>query len=100
MIGALALLPVVQAEQTVTVIIDGDAQTTTTRAATVGALLDEVRIPLLEGDTISPELNSRPTQDLVVRISTARSITLTGAGQYQMFAPHLTIPPATPHSTG
>jgi uncharacterized protein YabE (DUF348 family) len=100
MIGALALLPVVQAEQTVTVIIDGDAQTTTTRAATVGALLDELRIPLLEGDTISPALNSRLTQDLVVRISKARSITLTVDGQSQIFRTHLTNPAAILQSAG
>src|SRR5690606_20688164 len=68
--------------------------------ATVGALLDELRIPLLEGDTISPALNSRLTQDLVVRISKARSITLTVDGQSQIFRTHLTNPAAILQSAG
>jgi uncharacterized protein YabE (DUF348 family) len=100
LLGALALLPVMQAEQTVAVIIDGEAQSVTTRAATVAALLDELHVSLLEGDTISPALNSRLTQDLVVRIARARSITLTVDGQSQIFRTHMTNPAAILESAG
>jgi uncharacterized protein YabE (DUF348 family) len=89
LLGALILLPVLQPGQTVTVIVDGEAQNTTTRAATVAALLDELRIPLLEGDSVSPALNSRLTDDLVVRVAKARSVTLTIDGQSRILrTPH------------
>jgi uncharacterized protein YabE (DUF348 family) len=100
LLGALALMPALQTEQTVTVIIDGDAQTTTTRAATVADLLNELRVSLVEGDTISPALNSRLTQDLVIRITKARNITLTVDGQSRILRTHLTNPAAILESAG
>lgn len=100
LLGALTLLPAAQVEKSVTVLLNGQAQTTTTRAPTVAALLDELRISLLEGDTVSPALNSRLSPDLVVRVAKARSITLTVDGQSQVYRTLLTNPAAILESAG
>ena len=99
-LGALTLLPVTKAEKTVTVVVNGQAQTTTTHASTVAGLLDEMHIPLLDGDTVSPALAGRLTQNLVVRVMKARSITLTVDGQSQIFRTNLTNPAAILESAG
>lgn len=91
-VGVLALLPLAQTEKMITVIMNGQTQMATTRAPTVAALLDELRISLLEGDTVSPALTSRLTPNLIVRVTRARSITLTVDGQSQVYRTSLTNP--------
>jgi resuscitation-promoting factor RpfB len=90
--GALLLLPAARIDKTVTVVVNGQAQTTITRAPTVANLLAERNIILLEGDTVSPALTSRLTHDLIVRVTKARSVTLTVDGQSQIYRTHLTNP--------
>jgi uncharacterized protein YabE (DUF348 family) len=98
--AALLLLPLLSADRTVTLIVDGATHTIQTDAVTVGALLNERAIALNDGDIVAPALNHRLTQDLVVRITRARSVTLTVDGQTQVFRTSQTNPAAILDSAG
>ena len=87
---ALVSLPLGGADYSVTVIVNGQPQSVMTNAYTVGDLLNEQRIRLGEGDTVSPALTNRVTNNLIVHVSKARSVTLTIDGQSQVYRTHLT----------
>ncbi|MBZ0301923.1 MAG: ubiquitin-like domain-containing protein [Anaerolineae bacterium] len=98
--GAILLLPGSRAEKNITVLVNGQSQTAVTRARTVANLLAERGIILFEGDTVSPALTSRLTDNLTVRITKARSVTLTIDGQSQIYRTPLTNPAAILESAG
>lgn len=60
----------------VTVIIDGQAFPSETRAVDVAGLLDELELSLSEGDHVSPSPNTPIQPNLVIRIERARSVFL------------------------
>jgi resuscitation-promoting factor RpfB len=92
-----ALLP---AEYHVTLVVNDQLQPISTRARSVAALLDEQSIRLGAGDTVSPALASRLTQNLTIQVRQARSVTLTIDGQTQVYRTHLTNPGAILESAG
>ncbi len=96
----LVTLPLRSNERQVTVIINGQSRDLTSRARTIADLLSEQRIPLGEGDTVSPALTSRLTNNLTVHVKKARSVTLTIDGQSQVYRTHLTNPAAILESAG
>ena len=61
----LVSLPLGNNERQVTVIVNGQSRDVSSRARTIADLLDEQRIRLGEGDTVSPALNqpSHPKPD-------------------------------------
>lgn len=79
---------------TVTVQVDGAAQTVMTTAPTVGVLLGDLEIPLAEGDTVTPALSAALEAGMLIRVQHARSVTLTLDGQTRQLRTHLTHPAA------
>lgn len=76
----------------VTVIVAGDALQTTSRAANVSDLLQDLNIQLSPHDAISPPPETPLTDDLVVRVDPARSVTLTIDGETRLYVTPLTNP--------
>ena len=60
----------------VTVIIDGQAFPSETRAVDVAGLLDELELSLSQGDRVAPSPNTPIQPNLVIRIDRARSVFL------------------------
>ena len=84
----------------VTLMLDGEARALTTRAATVSALLAELDIALAEGDLVTPGLRAALADGALVRVSRARSVTLTLDGAAAALRTHLTNPAAILASAG
>ncbi len=84
----------------VTLLLDGDAHTLTTRAATVSALLAEAGVTLAEGDLVAPGLRAALAEGALVRVSRARSVTLVLDGAAAVLRTHLTSPAAILASAG
>jgi resuscitation-promoting factor RpfB len=108
-LGAIALVVVVALvaalialtrTMPVTVVVEGSAYQTQTRANTVDDLLRQLQIALNDGDTVSPPLDSPITSDLVIRIERARTVTLTVDGQSQLLLTPLTNPADILNSVG
>src|SRR5690606_1120395 len=85
---------------TVTLTVDGGTQAAMTYARTVSALLNEMGITLLEGDMVTPSLNTPITDDLQVEVVRSRSVTLTVDGQSRIYRTHLTSPADIMQSVG
>ena len=98
--GILLVLPFFNAEKNVTVIVNGQATATRTGAGSVAALLSDLKIPVHEGDSVSPTLTSPITDNLTVQITRARSVTLTIDGQSQVYRTQLANPAAILESLG
>ncbi len=84
----------------VTVTADGSTRIAMTYARTVSALLSDMSIALLEGDMVTPALNTPITDDLHIEVVRSRSVTLTVDGQSRIYRTHLTNPTDIMHSAG
>ncbi|MBZ0296948.1 MAG: ubiquitin-like domain-containing protein, partial [Anaerolineae bacterium] len=76
----------------VTIRADGGTYSVMTHAQDVAALLDELGIALMEGDTVRPGLQTMITEPMTVRIERSRSVTLTVDGESRLYRTHLTNP--------
>lgn len=76
----------------VTVHADGGVYEGMTRAQTVGELLDDLEIELLEGDTVRPGVQSAITEPIAVHIERSRSVTLSVDGESRLYRTHLSNP--------
>lgn len=92
LVALLAVLLVRSQMLSVTVIIDGDARQTLTRAATVADLLDELDLSLGAYDVTHPPADTRLSPELVIRVDKARAVTLNINGQTDVFWTPLTNP--------
>lgn len=91
--GTLVVAFLLQSQRTaVTVILSGTAREAHSRAATVNGLLGEIGIILGEGDTVSPPPSAPLLPGMVVRIETARDVTITVDGATQRIRTVLTNP--------
>lgn len=78
-VGGAALLTWTQSKP-VTIIVDGNAHPTRTRAETVGDLLRELSIGVTPSDRVTPELAAPVAADMIVRVERARAVALTVDG--------------------
>ncbi len=92
LVALLAVLLVRSQMVSVTVVVDGDARQTLTRAATVGDLLDELDLSLGAYDISVPPPDTALASDLVIRVEKARAVTLNVDGQTNVFWTPLTNP--------
>lgn len=95
----LMIVPGVR-DKSVTISVDGSAFPAVTHAFTVDELLREQNITLGEGDVIIPAIQTAVTSGMLVRISRARSVTLTVDGQSRVYRTHLTNPSEILESAG
>jgi len=79
-IGAYAAF---ELHQTITIDIDGEEQTVTTWAWTVGDALSAAEIPVIEGDIVTPAINERLSSDGKVSIKKAFWVSITADGKTQ-----------------
>jgi uncharacterized protein YabE (DUF348 family)/3D (Asp-Asp-Asp) domain-containing protein len=92
LVALLAVLLVRAQMVTVTVVVDGDARQTMTRAATVGDLLNEIGLTLGTYDISIPAPETPLEADLVIRIEKARAVTLNVDGVSDVFWTPLSNP--------
>jgi uncharacterized protein YabE (DUF348 family) len=78
-VGGAALLTWTQSKP-VTIIVDGNAHPTRTRAETVGDMLRELSIGVTPSDRVTPELAAPISADMIVRVERARAVALTVDG--------------------
>ena len=76
----------------VTVLVSGEAYTLDTHARTVGDLLNEMKIAMNEGDTVSVPLESTLAPDMVVQVNRARRVTLNVDGDSRVLWTTATSP--------
>lgn len=86
------ILPRLPIERQVTLVLDGQPRSLRSTALSVNDLLDEQRIPLGEGDSVTPALNAPLSNNLSIQVNRAHSVTLTIDGQSQVYRTQLTNP--------
>jgi uncharacterized protein YabE (DUF348 family) len=87
-VTAIGVISLFELRQTTKIIADGEEQTATTWAWSVGDVLSAVGITVKEGDTISPPLNARAPHNGQIFIERASWITIsTDGNQKKIWTP-------------
>lgn len=91
-IGAVVVFASLLRQTPLTVVLDGEAMHHATRATTVAELIEDLELDLDQNALIDPPPNTPITENMVVQISRARSISLTVDGQTRSLWSPLTNP--------